>query len=73
MKNKWKREFLKKPKLRTYYTFKFELLLENYVSMNLTQQGQSILAQFRLGTLPLEIELGRFVNKKIEERICDLM
>ncbi len=40
--------------------------------MNLTQQERSILAQFRLGTLPLEIELGRFVNKKIEERICNI-
>ncbi len=53
LKNKWKIEILKKPKLRTYCTFKFELSLENYVNMILPQQERSILAQFRLGMLPL--------------------
>ena len=71
-KNRWSKDVLKKPKLRTYCTFKSDYSIESYITMNLTQQERSILAQFRLGTLPLEIELGRFINKKVEERICKL-
>ena len=41
--------------------------------MNLTHNERSIIAQLRLGVLPLEIELGRFCNaRSVEERICKL-
>ena len=68
--NKWQKDIVKKPKLRTYCTFKTEFYTETYVTMNLSHQERSIISQFRLGTLPLEIELGRFINKKVEDRIC---
>ena len=38
--------------------------------MNLSHQERSIISQFRLGTLPLKIELGKFINRKVEDRIC---
>ncbi len=31
---------------------------------------RSLLAQLRLGILPLHLETGRFRNKKVEERTC---
>ena len=69
---KWFKEASKKPKLRTYCTYKNKLEPEKYVTTNLVPHERSILAQFRLGTLPLELELGRFANLKIEDRICKL-
>ena len=68
----WFKEASKKPKLRTYCTYKNKLEPEKYVITNLAPHERSILAQFRLGTLPLEIELGRFASLKCEERICKL-
>ncbi len=32
---------------------------------------KSHLAQFRSSILPLEIEVGKWANKKIEERLCN--
>ena len=48
------------------------MLNQNYVHMNLTQQQRSILAQLRIGILPLFVETGRFTNIKKEDRICTL-
>ena len=42
----------------------------NYV--NHTEKKGSILAQFRMGVRPLEIETGRFKNIQPEERYCVL-
>ena len=39
---------------------------------NLSPSEQSLLAQLRMGTLPLEVETGRFTNVKLEERFCKL-
>jgi hypothetical protein len=61
-----------KPKLRTYKLFKETLHVENYVLYNLSISERCVMAQFRLGILPLNIETGRFRNQPIEERICDL-
>ena len=63
---------MKKPKLRTYITFKDEFAVEEYVKFNKSRHARSLLAQFRLGILPLKIETGRFNNLAVEQRICDL-
>ena len=60
-----------KPKLKTYITFKKHYGLENYLTCNLSRSKRSILAQFRLGILPLKVETGRFSNTVREERICE--
>ena len=36
------------------------------------KRNRCLLAQFRLGILPLHIETGRFVNTPLENRICNL-
>ena len=69
---KWKTLTSNKPKLRFYNLFKNELKVENYVYYNLTASQRSIVAQFRLGILPLAVETGRFRGTDLENRICIL-
>ena len=67
---KWREILNNKPKLRTYKTFKFDYCPENYIL--LSQAHRSLLARLRSGTLPLEIETGRFVGTPLEERTCKI-
>ena len=69
-KTDWKANLLYKPKLRTYRLFKFTFGTEKYVSLNLDRNYRSLLAQIRLGILPLRLETGRIKNEKVDERIC---
>ena len=52
-------------KLRTYRLFKVSLNTESYVSASLERFHLSVLSKLRAGTLPLEIELGRFSRPKV--------
>ena len=67
---KWAESAGTKDKLRTYRQIKSEYYTENYVKLNLDKNQRSILAQLRSGTLPLHIETGRYVNMKLEHRVC---
>ena len=69
-KNEWTANLLYKPKLRTYKLFKYTFGTEKYVLLNLDRNYRSLLAQFRLGILPLRLETGRIKNEKVHERIC---
>ena len=55
-----------------YSLFKCKAESEAYLTNYLPRQQRSLLAQIRLGILPLSIETGRFQNKKVEQRICPL-
>ena len=44
---------------------------EKYVKCNLSRKERSVLAQIRLGILPLKIETGRFENLLPENRLCE--
>ena len=68
--NEWQTEISSKSKLRTYKSYKGELRLEEYISINLSRTERSITAQFRSGILPLRIEVGRFRGESVEERLC---
>ncbi len=57
------------PKLRTYITFKKVFEVEPYVLSFMGRQSRSYLAQLRNGILPLQLEVGRWINKAIEERL----
>ena len=61
-----------KPKLRTYKLLKREYKSENYLTSNLYKYERSLLAQLRIGILPLHIETGRYVNIKPEDRKCKI-
>ena len=66
----WLENVNKKPKLRSYITFKSEFGEENYLKINLTRTERSMLAQFRCGILPIRIETGRFRNEALPDRRC---
>lgn len=68
----WLNSVHRKPKLRTYLLFKNELKVESYVKYYMHKRRRSLLAQFRLGILPLRIETGRYSNTPADERICQM-
>ena len=68
----WKRSLTNYPKLRTYVKFKENFCIEPYTSINMNRKYRSILAQLRIGILPLEIETGRWKGVEIERRTCQL-
>ena len=61
-----------KPKVRTYVLFKSEFETENYIKYYMSKRNRSLLAQFRLGILPLHLELGRFSNTPLDGRTCNI-
>ena len=69
---KWKTELTTKPKLRTYVKLKENFGVEKYVQLNLSRSQRSLLAQIRMGILPLSIETGRYSKTKLEDRLCTL-
>ena len=68
----WKFDIQSKPKLRTYIQYKNNYDTEPYVKRLQNRRERSLLAQFRLGVLPLRIETGRFRNLPCEQRICQI-
>ena len=72
MTNKWLEEIHKMPKLRSYVLFKTNFAQENYLSLIQGRVKRSLLALLRLGTLPLEIEVGRYRGIPLEERLCQI-
>ena len=40
--------------------------------LNLSSSEWSAIAEISLGILPLHVETGRFVNKKLEEQTCKI-
>ena len=66
----WNSSRYGKPKLRLYNMFKADLTQEDYFSLNIPKFHRSLFAQLRAGILPLQIEVGRFRNMPISERLC---
>ncbi len=54
-------------KLRTYIKFKNVFAVEPYVLSFMSRERRSYLAQLRNGILPLQREVGRWINKAVEE------
>lgn len=73
--DEWKLKIRSLLKLVTYVTFKQNVQLEPYilyVTMNITKQKRSLMAQFRFGILTLRVETGRYRNGPLHERYCVL-
>lgn len=66
----WKESVLHKPKLRLYRQIKDSKGPDYFTKINLTRMERSLLSQFRLGILPIEIETGRYRQKPVDERKC---
>ena len=69
---KWEVARYSMPKLRYYNLYKSLYSADDYVVSNISKRRRSLLAQFRAGILPLEIELGRYRDVPLEERVCKL-
>ena len=70
--NDWRINVQNKPKLRFYSKFKSDYEPEVYIKMNLDKNERSLLAQLRLGILPLHIETGRYNQTAVEDRLCNI-
>ena len=58
------------PKLRTYKEIKLTPGTEGYVSSKMERYQRALVSKLRLGTLPINIELGRYKHQPVEERKC---
>ena len=72
MHNEWSNNIGGMPKLRYYSHFKCDIETETYLTVNLTRYQRSLIAQLRLGILPLSIETGRYFRTPIEKRLCKI-
>ena len=70
MHEEWSNTVGYKPKLRSYVKFKQNINVEDYVISNISRSHRSLLAQLRMGILPLNIETGRYIRKELNERLC---
>ena len=59
---KWYKDINDQSKLSTYRLFKFLYEPELYVRQNMPRSLRSVITQIRAGTLPLNIETGRYTN-----------
>ena len=59
-------------KLRYYNLYKYDKDVESYLKLNISRYQRSILAQFRCGILPLQIEVGRYRDINLSERLCQM-
>ena len=71
-KEEWRILANKKSKLKLYLDIKQEFGLENHIKLNLSRNERSVLSQLRCSILPIQIEIGRFINLKVEERLCPI-
>ncbi len=60
-----------KPKLRTYFKFKEQFETGQYIKCCVSYYKRPQPAQFRVGVLPLTIEISRFkrMSDSVEERL----
>ena len=68
----WDVHRYKSPKLRYYNLYKYEKYPEEYLYFNITKYQRSLFSQFRCGILPLEIEVGRYRDVPLENRLCQV-
>lgn len=54
-----------------YKDFKTHFNTKNYLEINIPKFQRSILAQFRIGILPIKVETGRYNGESLEDRLCN--
>ena len=58
-------------KLRIYCSFKNSIILNKYLLI-LSDEQRVLYTKFRISACKLEIEKGRYIGLKVEDRICQL-
>ena len=57
-------------KLRTYRTFKNHHKTGHYLTHLIPRRHRSAFSKFRCGVAPLRLDMGRYENLQVHERIC---
>lgn len=70
--NKWDTSRYGKPKLRYYNMCKSVFETEEYLLLGIPKFQRSLFAKLRAGVLPLNIEIGRYRNVDLCDRLCTL-
>ena len=70
----WQQSLEISPKLRTYKTYKTQMVTGKYLFRYISIKQRSFYFKFRCGTFPINIELGRYRNLKIplDNRLCNV-
>ena len=73
---RWRAALKAKPKLRTYLKLKGPQpdfgRLSKYLKANLPKNQRSLLTNLRIGTLPIELEVGCYTGTPAEDRTCKI-
>ena len=64
-------KLIQQPKLQFYRIFKHEFCTENYGRICISKSCRLFIVELRSRVLPLEIEVGCFFNKPLNERISN--
>ena len=64
-------DLTKNPLLRTYVLFKQEFKQETYLKLVKDTRYRIAISRFRASSHKLEIEVGRYVNKRVQDRLCN--
>ena len=72
MHSVWCEKLAYKPKLRTYAHIKNTIETEHYLKGKINKFQRSLLAQLRIGILPLAVETGRYYRMPFENRTCQI-
>ena len=70
--DEWRSILPTKPKLRQYISFKNMYKLEPYVKNVRNKYERSLIAKLRCGILQLNVELGRFGQIQLQDRLCTI-
>ena len=57
-------------KLRTYKDLKLTIGTEDYITTNMERHSRSLISKIRIGTLPINIETGRYKQQAVQDRKC---
>ena len=68
----WNLNRFNSDKLRYYNMYKASYTPDEYILSDIPRRHRSLLAQFRAGILPLEVEVGRYRDIPLAERLCKL-
>ena len=72
MHYEWSKDIPTESKLRNYVKFNQDIEASGYLKISLSRFQRSLMAQLRLGILPLALETGRYYRIPIENRFCKL-
>ena len=71
-KANWASVVENKPEVHYYKAINNDYITENYCLVNLKRSQRSSIAKLRLSMLPINVELGRYLRKPREQRLCTL-